>query len=515
MIGNILIQVSSGSEAAGLPLGKVAGKGETQGPGDFMELLQALSEDLKPEMVPQDGLPLSGQVVTSEGRPAKEDLDGNATEGGGFSASILDLLVWLREVLPRVEEGGDGLLTGEDGLLDEEGISNLRRDVAMLSRSMGLRPEELLQALGDVVRGSGGEDEKDLLQGLVSAGLSKEKAEEVIQELREKVRGLATDSEGRAKGMDEAKVNIRTEKGSNLLNIGRGAKREGIPPLGGEDRHPVRMSRIPYSEEMEGKSLSHHRGKEGFQEGVGVLVKEVPDKKVSVHSGSKGEDQGLDRFPIEEGHSLRDLNETKIVMALRLEKGKEPSAPKRGKGWLDGNVSALTKAEVSTGPGGGLRADIQIISGVEDSTHKVAGERARQAVITAVNQLISMRRIPGGVRLRLFPPELGSLRIDLQMKGGDLLVKILPEEVSAHHLLKEHVEAIHQHLSHHLSFGEVKIELLPPMEGSRNAQEDLWQGGGNPQHREGFPGRHGKDGEDLKDGPSFRGIFQEAIDVVV
>ncbi len=487
MIGNVLMQILGGGEVGDLPLGKGVGKGEAQGPGEFMGLLQGLLGNLSPEISPQEGLVLTGQAVDLEGRPANEDFEEGAIEAGSFSAVILDLLLLLREMLPRMER--------DDGFSDGQRNFDPRRDIALLSRSVGLRPGELLQALEDVVRGYGGEGERELLQGLVSAGLSKEGAEGVVKVLSEKARGGRI----RLEEVDGAKVDGRPEGGKGLLDISGDTK-------GGRDWHAFPISMRSQSGEKGMGYLSDDRGGETFHKAFGALAREeISSKKISDLSEVGG--QILDSPRAEKGIPIRDLEETEIVKAPALEKGKVR---------FSRDFYLLIKEEPSGGMGEGVRIDTQSVLGLGESARKVAGERVRLAVITAVNQLISMRRIPGGVRLRLFPPELGSLRIDLQMKGGDLLVRILPEEVSAHHILKEHVEGIHQHLSQHLSFGEVKVELLPAMEGSQDAQEGLWQGGGNHQHREDFSGQgRGTNGDDSEDASSFKGIFQEVIDVIV
>ncbi len=77
-----------------------------------------------------------------------------------------------------------------------------------------------------------------------------------------------------------------------------------------------------------------------------------------------------------------------------------------------------------------------------------------------VKQLVFMRKIPGGIQMRLFPPQLGQVRIDLRYENdGILRVSLLPEKIEAHHILKDVLSHLKEHLMEALKIDDVKIEL--------------------------------------------------------
>ncbi len=99
-------------------------------------------------------------------------------------------------------------------------------------------------------------------------------------------------------------------------------------------------------------------------------------------------------------------------------------------------------------------------------------------VVGTVRHLVSMNKIPGGMRVRLHPPELGSLRIDVKLEGEALVVQLQAEKGSAHNLIKSHLTEIRDQLLDLGQFQDVKVQILPGQNvfGDGSSEFSHWQG---------------------------------------
>jgi flagellar hook-length control protein FliK len=85
----------------------------------------------------------------------------------------------------------------------------------------------------------------------------------------------------------------------------------------------------------------------------------------------------------------------------------------------------------------------------------------------------------GHVRLRLYPPELGSLRLDLTVRGGHLSARLETDTESARNMLLENLPALKERLAgHHIQVERFDIEWRGHDQGGlpqRSGDADRWQ----------------------------------------
>jgi flagellar hook-length control protein FliK len=85
----------------------------------------------------------------------------------------------------------------------------------------------------------------------------------------------------------------------------------------------------------------------------------------------------------------------------------------------------------------------------------------------------------GHVRLRLYPPELGSLRLDLTVRSGVLNARMETDTESARNMLLENLPALKERLSgHHIQVERFDIEWRGQPQGGlpqRSGDPDRWQ----------------------------------------
>ncbi len=129
-------------------------------------------------------------------------------------------------------------------------------------------------------------------------------------------------------------------------------------------------------------------------------------------------------------------------------------------------------------------------------------------VVMAVKHLLSMNKIPGGMRIRLHPPELGNLRIDVKLDKGALLVQLQAEKEGAHHLIKSHLNEIRGQLVNLGQFQDIKVEILPNhgIADSRSENYLNWHNGQKRYYQEREKDKTEKDG--------FSEVFSEIINTI-
>ncbi len=114
----------------------------------------------------------------------------------------------------------------------------------------------------------------------------------------------------------------------------------------------------------------------------------------------------------------------------------------------------------------------------EEPAKTDAADRARfvQRVARAFE---SAAERAGHVRLRLHPPELGSLRLDLTIRDGQMSARMETETESARNMLLENLPALKERLAeHHIKVGSFDIECRGQDQGGlsqRSQDQSRWQ----------------------------------------
>lgn len=114
----------------------------------------------------------------------------------------------------------------------------------------------------------------------------------------------------------------------------------------------------------------------------------------------------------------------------------------------------------------------------EEAASTDASDRARfvQRVARAFESAADR---DGHVRLRLYPPELGSLRLELTVRNGLMSARLETETESARNLLLESLPALKERLAgHQIQVERFDIEWRGQMQGGlpqRSGEQDRWQ----------------------------------------
>jgi flagellar hook-length control protein FliK len=148
--------------------------------------------------------------------------------------------------------------------------------------------------------------------------------------------------------------------------------------------------------------------------------------------------------------------------------GHDPSNPPGDAKVAD--LSASHNASAQASDGAGRRSD--------DAATTDAADRARfvQRVARAFESAVDHA---GQVRLRLHPPELGSLRLDLTIRNGQMSARLETETEAARNMLMENLPELKERLAgHHIQVERFDIEWRGQAQGGlpqRSGDHDRWQ----------------------------------------
>ena len=272
------------------------------------------------------------------------------------------------------------------------------------------------------------------------------------------------------------------------------------------------------------KELDLEKGKSSVQM-VGIFTGAQKNYLIDRLSKIKGflrkvkDNQGLG----EEGKN----NLAKLGVNLQVGSESEGSGVINGDGIVGGRYSLFANREMANemdkdkvsvvmmGERGTVSSDKQggFILGMDRpegilSSRVPASDVSVARVVMTVKHLLSMNKIPGGMRIRLHPPELGNLRIDVKLDKGVLLVQLQAEKEGAHHLIKSHLNEIRGQLANLGQFQDIKVEILPN-HGLADSRSENYLNWNNGQRRY-YQGR--EKGKTESDG--FSDVFSEIINAI-
>ncbi len=102
----------------------------------------------------------------------------------------------------------------------------------------------------------------------------------------------------------------------------------------------------------------------------------------------------------------------------------------------------------------------------------IAGKVIDQ-VADKIKQAISLNKIPSGLRLKLNPPQLGQLKIDITHNTkGEIEIKIFASEKSAEHILKEHIGELKDSIGHYSKVSEVSVHNVSSSHSAFSSDEN-------------------------------------------
>lgn len=134
---------------------------------------------------------------------------------------------------------------------------------------------------------------------------------------------------------------------------------------------------------------------------------------------------------------------------------------------------------------------------------EIDSEQVMQRALNGVRSAISQKG--GTVHLRLSPPELGSLRIQVRMANGLVQATFTASSSTAGNLLTEHMQTLRHALqSHGLTVENLNVQVQQPQSSSQpSMQQDAQQTPDDGRSRgslgdgsQGHPQRGGRDGQD-------------------
>ncbi len=145
---------------------------------------------------------------------------------------------------------------------------------------------------------------------------------------------------------------------------------------------------------------------------------------------------------------------------------------------------------------------------------KGLSEKIVDQIVSKLRTAIVMNKIPGGLRLRLHPPELGSLQIDLKYADSkDLQIHIFSEKELTHHILKEHINDLRHHISENLKVSDPRIELSLFSKYDDSSKWNHHNSGGNKQWY--FSQGRDKNSKTDSNSDEFSDLLASTIDISV
>ena len=125
----------------------------------------------------------------------------------------------------------------------------------------------------------------------------------------------------------------------------------------------------------------------------------------------------------------------------------------------------------------------------------------------------------GSVRLRLHPPDLGSLHVELSVRRGEMTARLQTESSDVRNLLLDNLPALRQRLAeHNITVGRFDVGLgLGTSGGSPQGAGNPWQGYENQAYAGNIPGRQDEGRVEAAAGPPTRtvGWGTSQFDVII
>ncbi len=186
--------------------------------------------------------------------------------------------------------------------------------------------------------------------------------------------------------------------------------------------------------------------------------------------------------------------------------GRLEGLPVNGK--ADSEVSHNDAAFASVDSGHRLTWNLKAGAGaVSGGLDKHIVENVITNISDKVKEAVLLNKIPSGIRMKLNPPELGHLRIDIiQDRGGELQIKILASDRVTEHMLRENVADLKDSFSGHIKVSHVSIQLN---ESSGSDLRDSSYGGGSYNRRQ-----RGQEWREVNKGPEEPSGFKELFNQI-
>lgn len=152
-------------------------------------------------------------------------------------------------------------------------------------------------------------------------------------------------------------------------------------------------------------------------------------------------------------------------------------------------------------------------------TQATRGEATNDGQLSVADRVRMVQRVAaaleaaqgrgGGLRMRLEPPELGSIRVELSSEGGSIKARIEAESTHVQRLLLESLPQLRERLAEQqIKIEHFQVDLMNQHDRQfahmRHDQHERPSGEARPTSQRGQDSSHGERGEQHREAPMLR-----------